>query len=85
MCERERVTSQHASYLNRGLCVCVCVCARERDRVTPQWSQLSYLWRVCKHILASSMCLSCESVPLSAGTDGKTKDIISCLYFYFES
>ncbi len=32
VCERERVTSQHISYLNRGLCVCVCVSERERDR-----------------------------------------------------
>ncbi len=32
MCERERdgVTSQHISYLNRNVCVCVCVCVRVR-------------------------------------------------------
>ncbi len=34
--ERDRVTSQHISYLNRSLCecvcVCVCVCERERER-----------------------------------------------------
>ncbi len=30
--ERDRVTSQHISYLNRGLCVCVCVWVWERER-----------------------------------------------------
>ncbi len=68
--ERERVTSQ------RRVCVCVCVCGH----ITVTQSQL-----VCKHIRASSLCLSCDSVPLSAWTDGKTKDIINCLYIYFES
>ncbi len=29
--ERNRVTSQHISYLNRGLCVCVCERDRERQ------------------------------------------------------
>ncbi len=32
--ERERVTSQHISYLNRGLCVCVWERERERERET---------------------------------------------------
>ncbi len=36
--ERDRVTSRHISYLNRGLCVCVRVCVWERDRVTSQQS-----------------------------------------------
>ncbi len=34
--ERDRVTSQHISYLNRGLCVCLRERQRERDRVTSQ-------------------------------------------------
>ncbi len=29
-------------------------------------------------------CLSRDSVPSQAWTDGKTKDIINCLYIYFE-
>ncbi len=109
--ERDRITSQHISYLNRSVCVCVCVClwmweretgslhsgvsclncglcmcerARERDRVTSQWSQRSWSRLVYKHIRASSLCLSRDSVLLSAWSDGKTKDIINCLYIYFE-
>ncbi len=58
------------------VCVCVCVCVGERE--TPRL--------VCKHIRASSLCLSHDSVPIPFGawTDGKIKDIINCLYIYFE-
>ncbi len=50
VCERERVAKS---------CVCVLVCVSEGDTVTQ--SRL-----VCKHIRASSLCLSRDSVPLSA-------------------
>ncbi len=54
MCERERVIAA-------ALCMCVymCVCVREGNKVTQPWL-------VCKHIRASSLCLSRDSVPLSA-------------------
>ncbi len=41
------------------VCVSVCVlaCVREGDKVTQPRP-------VCKHIQASSLCLSCDSVPL---------------------
>ncbi len=57
--------------------VCVLACVREGDTVTQPRL-------VCKLIRASSLCLS----PLILSwtwTDGKTKDIINCLYIYFES
>ncbi len=48
VCERERVTAAASC-----VCVCVCVfaCVREGDKVTQSWL-------VCKHIRASSLCLS---------------------------
>ncbi len=85
-CERERqghITVESA-VLNDGLCVWERERERERDRVTSQWSQRSWSRLVYKHIRASSLCLSRDFVLLSAWTDGKTKDIINCLYIYFE-
>ncbi len=54
--ERERVTVQ----LRLCVCVCVCVlmCVREGETVTQPRL-------VCKHIRASSLCLSRDSVHLS--------------------
>ncbi len=76
VCERE-------SQLQRRVCVClyVCVCSRLWERDT--WSHNRGLcvntyelhYRVCHATL----------FPFQAWTDGKTKDIINCLYFSFES
>ncbi len=98
--ERDRVTSQHINYLNRGLCVwvCVCVCVRERerereresDRVTSQRSVQCVRNRLNRGLFANTYkhhhCVRHATLfPSRAWTDGKTKDIINCLYFYFES
>ncbi len=85
--ERERERGGHSAASCVCVCVCVCVCARVRvcvrvregDKVTSQ-PQL-----VCKYIRASSLRLSATLFPSRAWTDGKTKDIINCLYIYFES
>ncbi len=53
--------------------------AWEGDTVTSQQRL------VCKHIRASSLCLSRDSVPLSAWTDGKTKDIINGLHLFLKA
>ncbi len=74
VCEIER--EGHRAAL--CVCVCVCMCEREGDKVTQP--RLVY-----KHIQASSPCLSRDSVPFSAWTDAKTKDIIDSLYIYSES
>ncbi len=76
VCERERGGGSQ--------CSVVCVCVRVWERETRSSN--------CKHIRASSLCLSRDSVPVSGPdvmvklwTDGKTKDIINCLYMNFES
>ncbi len=64
----------------------VCVCARERERVTVQH-------RVCergRHGHTTAACVQTHTsfitlFPSQILTDGKTKDIINCLYIYFES
>ncbi len=83
LCACETGSHSHLSTSAILFAACVCVCERERD-VTSQRSVLpvrnglkSQL--VCKHIRASSQCLSRDSVPLSGWTDGKTKDIINDL------
>ncbi len=95
--ERDRVTSQHISYLNRGLCVCVCVWERrerererETDRVTSQRSVQPIRNRLNRCLFANTYehhhCVCHTTLfPSRAWTDGKTKDIINCLYFNFES
>ncbi len=80
--ERDRVTSQHISYLNRGLCVCVCVCVWERDRVTSQRSVQPVRNRLNRGLFANRYELHhcvCHATlfPSRAWTDGKTKDIIN--------
>ncbi len=91
--ERHRVTSQHISYLNRGLCVSVCVWERERERererVTSQQSDETVRNRLNRSLCANTYELHhcvCHATlfPSRAWTDGKTKDIINCLYVYFE-
>ncbi len=49
--ERDRVTSQHISYLNHGLCVCVRVCVCERERETGSHHSTSAI------LIAACMCL----------------------------
>ncbi len=75
VCERERVTSQRR--------VCACVCERERETVTSQHvSGLSRFAITYKH----RHCVCHATLFLSrAWTDGKTNNIINCLYFNFES
>ncbi len=58
--------------------VCVCSRVREGDMVTQPRL-------VCKHIRASYRVCHATLFPFQAWTDGKTKDIINCLYFSFES
>ncbi len=62
--ERDRVTSQHIL-----IAVCVCVWERERERGSHHSgvynaSEIVLSRLVCKHIRASSLCLSHDSVPL---------------------
>ncbi len=95
--ERERETgSQHICYLNHGLCVCVCVCSRvcecvwEREKVTSQQSQQPVRNRLNNCLFSNTYkhhhCACHATLFLSqAWTDGKTKDIIKCLYFDYES
>ncbi len=77
VCEREResVTSQHC------VCVCVCVCWRVWERETR-----SHNHGLCANTFELNHCI-CHAtlLPSRAWADGKTKDIINCLYIYFES
>ncbi len=64
------------------VCVCVCVCARvcvwERETRSHN--------RACVQTHTSFITVCHATLfPSRAWTDGKTKDIINCLYFYFES
>ncbi len=85
---REREVTAHRCVC---VCVCVCVCAhvckysfsslqtvREEDTVTQPRV-------VCKHIRASSLCLSCDCSPLGLELMVKLRTFINCLYIYFES
>ncbi len=72
--ERERVTAQHS--------VCVCVCVWERERAT----QSHHNHGLFANTYELHHCVCHATLFLSqAWTDGKTKDIIDCLYIYFES
>ncbi len=91
--KRDRVTSQHVSYLNGGLCVCVCERERERERETGSHHSGAYspseivLIAACSQIHTSFINRVCHATLFlsRASTDAKTKDIINCLYFNFES
>ncbi len=66
--------------------VCVCVCVRERDRVTHH-SGVNYLncgLSANAYELYHGVCHA-TLFRLRAWTDAKTKNIINCLYFSFES
>ncbi len=74
------------------VCVCVCVCVWGGNRVT---SQRGVTLQLIRNRLNRSLCANtyelhhcvCHATlfPFQAWTDGKTKDIINCLYIYFES
>ncbi len=73
VCVSVRVCESKRWGHSTALCVCVCLrVLEEGDTVTSQ-PRLHHC--VCHVTL----------FPSRAWTDGKTKDIINCLYFYFES
>ncbi len=76
VCERERVTAQRR----------VCVWERERETGSHH-SGVSFLNRgLFANTYKLHHCVCHATLfPSLAWTDGKTKDIINCLYFYFES
>ncbi len=74
MSERERVTAQ------RRVCVCVLACVCERE------TRSHHNRGLCANTYEHHHCDCHETLfPSLARTDGKTKDIINCLYIYFES
>ncbi len=76
VCERDRVTS--------AILIATCMCVRERNGHSVQ--RVKVLIAACLHI-HKSIITECHATqfPSQAWTDGKTKDIINCLYFSFES
>ncbi len=76
------------------VCTCVCECERESERERERRSHHSGVYSTSEIVLiaaclqthtASSPCLSRDFVPLSTWTDGKTEDIINCLYIPFDA
>ncbi len=71
------------------MCMCVCVCEWERERVTSQRTVQPVRNHLNRGLFANAYkhhhCVCHVTVPISAWADGKTKDIINCLYFNFES
>ncbi len=84
-------TEQHnPNYVCVCVCVCVCVSERERERETDRQSHsgVSCLNRglYTANTYEDHHCVCHATLfPSRAWTDGKTKDIINCLYIYFES
>ncbi len=70
----------------RTVRVRVCERERERERGSHQ-NVVSYLnLDLCANTYKLHHCVCHVTLfPTRAWTDGKTKDIINCLYFYFES
>ncbi len=71
-------------------CVCVCVCEIERERERERESSLveptTHNRGLCANTYELHYCVCHATLfPFQAWTDGKTKDIINCLYFSFES
>ncbi len=92
--ERERERGSHHSTSAILIAACVCVCERERererDRVTSQQSVQPIRNRLNRGLFANTYehhhCVCHATLfPSQALNDGKTKDIINCLYFNFES
>ncbi len=76
--ERKR---ERESQLQRHVCVCVWVCVRVWERETRSHNRV-----LCTNTYELHYCV-CHATqfPFRAWTDCKTKDIINCLYFSFES
>ncbi len=71
VCETERETGSQHSIL--------CLCVRERETRSHKRS-------LCANTYELQHCVCHVTLfPFRAWTDGKTKDIINCLYIYFES
>ncbi len=88
MCERE--TGPHHTTSAILIAACVCVRERKRERVTSQQSvqpvRNSLNRGLFAHIYEHHHGVFHPTLfPSRAWTDGKTKDIINCLYIYFES
>ncbi len=98
VCERERergggVTAQHC------VCMCVCACKRERwsqcsvvcvcvlacVRERETHGHITTVACVQTHTSFITVSVKWLCFPSLAWTDGKTKDIINCLYNYCES
>ncbi len=72
VCEREREIDRVTSHHISYLCVCVCVREKKRERGG--------------HITAECTVVNANTYEhFRARTDGKTKDIINCLYYNLES
>ncbi len=63
------------------------VCVRERERQGHITVESAVLIAACVQTHTSFISVSCHMTlsPSPAWIDGKTKDIINCLYIYFES
>ncbi len=92
--ERERERERHIT----ASCVCVREMERERERhitascvcvwahVCERGETLSHNRRLCANTYEHRHGVCHATLfPSRAWTDGKTKDIINCLYFYLES
>jgi len=75
VCERE---SHSCSVV--CVCVCVCVCSLVWERKTRSHNR-----GLCANTYKLHTICNATLSPFLAWTDGKTKDIINCLYFSFES
>ncbi len=92
LCVWERKRDRHISYLIHDLCVCVCVCVCVRERERERERQ-GHITAECRVLIAA--CLQTHTRVITvyvtrlfhsrAWTDDKTKFIINCLYFHFES
>ncbi len=66
------------------LCVCVCVCVREREREREREGHSTSAVLIAAFVQRLNHCVCHATLfPFWAWTDGKTRDIINCLYFYF--
>ncbi len=82
---RERQGHSGVSYLNRGLCVCQRETGSHHSGVySPSENRLNRGLFVNTYEHHHGVCHT-TLFPSQAWTDGKTKDIINCLYFNFES
>ncbi len=90
--ERERGSHHSTSAILYTACVCVCVCVcvcekvRERQGHISQQSLQRIRNRLNHSFFHTSIITVCHATlfPSRAGTDGKTKDIINCLYLHWK-